>query len=249
MSVAARGAVSLTNEYKVLSEAQLQKEVEKCLNCHEKPCKDKCPVDCSPADFILAVRSGKDSDYKRAAGQIMEMNPLGGVCGVVCPDEHCMSACARSGIDVPVDIPAVQASIVNIARERGLFPKFKSPEEMNGKKIAVIGSGPSGLGATSVLASLGYEVCMYEKKDKLGGDIQLIPSFRLPEKTVQADIEFVTSMKGVTFKTGTEITDFKALLTEVGEFSRQIFSSRMLDFVFRPFSAYNSFLCAILNES
>jgi NADPH-dependent glutamate synthase beta subunit-like oxidoreductase len=95
--------------------------------CAEKPCREACPADCSPADFIMAAKVGAPSDFRRAAAHIMAANPLGGVCGVVCPDTHCMRACARATFDVPVNIPAVQATIIAKARELGVMPALDKP--------------------------------------------------------------------------------------------------------------------------
>ena len=104
-----------------LTDAQLGAEIQKCEYCEEKPCKEACPADCSPADFIMAVKVGEPSDYRRAAALIMGNNPLGGVCGAVCPDRHCMKACVHRTCDAAVNIPAVQATVVQRARELGLI--------------------------------------------------------------------------------------------------------------------------------
>ena len=66
-----------------LSDAQLKAEIDRCEYCAEKPCKKACPADCSPADFIMAAKTGAKQDYKRAAALILGSNPLGGVCGAV----------------------------------------------------------------------------------------------------------------------------------------------------------------------
>ena len=69
----------------VMTPAQLQTELLRCEYCEEKPCKEACPAHCSPADFIMAARVGNTSDIRRSAAEIMHANPLGGICGVVCP--------------------------------------------------------------------------------------------------------------------------------------------------------------------
>ena len=102
-------------------------ELNRCEYCEEKPCKDACPADCSPADFIMAARVGEKSDYRRAGALIMGSNPLGWVCGVVCPDYFCMKACSRRTFDQPINIPAVQASVMKRAYEAGLG-SFKAPK-------------------------------------------------------------------------------------------------------------------------
>jgi len=137
-----------------LSDAQLMSEIRRCEYCATKPCKSACPCDCSPADFMMAASGGSASDFKRAAGIILASNPLGGICGDVCPDHHCVAACSREKFDFPIQIPAVQASIIKKAREMGVSPEFELPPA-NGCKIAIVGGGPSGIGAAVTLRQLG----------------------------------------------------------------------------------------------
>src|SRR5512142_2238766 len=154
---------------------RLQTELLRCEFCEEKPCRDACPANCSPADFIMAARVGNPSDLKRSAAEIMRANPLGGVCGLVCPDRFCMAACSRKNFDGAINIPQVQATVVEMAKQFGGIPKFNTPAP-NGRKVAVVGGGPAGLGAASALAQLGYTVDIYEGRDQLGGMMNLIPS-------------------------------------------------------------------------
>ena len=147
-----------------LTDAQLKSEAERCLYCEEKPCREACPAGCSPADFMMAVRQMKKSDIKRAAKLILANNPFGGVCGTVCPDWFCMKACSRKTFDKPINIPAVQAAIINKAKELGCLPSFKA-EKSNGKKVAIAGAGPAGLAAAAMLAQKGYKVDIFEKYD------------------------------------------------------------------------------------
>ncbi len=158
-----------TIDERLMSHHQLQTELLRCEYCEEKPCKEACPVNCSPFDFIMAARQGHPSDIKRAAGEIMSSNPLGGVCGLVCPDRFCMAACSRKKFDGSINIPKVQATLVEMAKRLGGIPKFSTPAP-NGKKVAVIGGGPAGLGAASALAQLGYAVDIFEKPRVPGRD-------------------------------------------------------------------------------
>jgi dihydropyrimidine dehydrogenase (NAD+) subunit PreT len=183
-----------------LTNAQLQAELNRCEYCEEKPCKEACPADCSPADFIMAARVGEKSDLRRSAAMIMGSNPLGWVCGVVCPDYFCMKACSRRTFDRPIEIPAVQATVIKKANEVGMA-KFQRAEP-NGKTIAVIGAGPAGLGAASVLLQHGYKVAIYEQQKRAGGAMNLIPDFRLNKQVVRADIAFLKSLGEVEFKHG-----------------------------------------------
>ena len=102
-----------------MTPAQLQTELLRCEYCEEKPCKEACPAHCSPADFIMAARVGNPSDIRRSAAEIMHANPMGGVCGMVCPDTLCMAACTRKKFDGPINIPLVQATIVEMAKNLG----------------------------------------------------------------------------------------------------------------------------------
>jgi dihydropyrimidine dehydrogenase (NAD+) subunit PreT len=161
----------------------------------------------------MAARVGNPSDIKRSAAEIMHNNPLGGVCGLVCPDRFCMAACSRKNFDGSINIPKVQATIVEMAKRLGGIPKFSTPTP-KGKKIAVIGGGPAGLGAASVLGQMGYAVDIFESRDSLGGMMNLIPDQRLDKEVVQTDIEFLLSLGAITAKTGVKVEDPKQLLAQ-----------------------------------
>ena len=146
-----------------MSAKRLQTELLRCEFCEEKPCMSACPANCSPADFIMAARVGNPSDLQRSAGEIMRNNPLGGVCGLVCPDRFCMAACSRKKFDGAINIPQVQATVVQMAKELGGIPKLQVPAP-NGKKVAVVGGGPvpctviSDTGATATPATVAVSV-------------------------------------------------------------------------------------------
>ncbi|MFA5872673.1 MAG: FAD-dependent oxidoreductase [Anaerolineales bacterium] len=195
----------------VMTPAQLQTELLRCEYCEEKPCKEACPAHCSPADFIMAARVGNASDIRRSAAEIMHANPLGGVCGMVCPDTLCMAACTRKKFDGPINIPLVQATIVDMAKNLGGIPEFSRPKP-DGKKVAIIGGGPAGLGAAAALAQMGYAVEILEAADRLGGMANLIPDHRLEKNVVETDIQFILTLGNIKAKTGTRVNDPKALL-------------------------------------
>jgi len=174
---------------------------------------EACPVNCSPFDFIMAARVGNPSDIKRSAAEIMHNNPLGGVCGMVCPDTLCMSACTRKYFDGAINIPLIQATIIQMAKELGGIPKFSVPAP-NGIKMAVVGGGPAGIGTAAALAQTGYTVDIYEARDQLGGMMNLIPDHRLDKIVVETDIEFALSLGEIHAKTGTKIDNPEELLAQ-----------------------------------
>ena len=196
-----------------LTDAQLKNEIEKCEYCAEKPCKEACPADCSPADFIMAAKVGEKADFKRAAALILGNNPLGGVCGVVCPDKFCMKACVHDTFDSPLNIPAIQATIIQRAKELGVLPQFSKPKS-NRKKVAIVGAGPSGFGSAAVLAQKGYKVDIHNAEKKTGGMCNLIPDFRLDKKVLQTDLDFVKGLGNISIMTGKSISDPSLLARE-----------------------------------
>ncbi|HOH97507.1 MAG TPA: FAD-dependent oxidoreductase [Candidatus Cloacimonadota bacterium] len=172
-----------------LTDAQLFSEIHRCEFCATKPCKTACPCDCSPADFMMAASGGRPADFKRAAGIILASNPLGGICGDVCPDHHCVAACSREKFDSPIRIPDVQATIIQKAREMGQTPEFTPPASSLGK-IAIVGGGPAGIGAAVTLTQLGYTADIYDPEE-LAGQANLIPSGRLDKGMLMADLLFL----------------------------------------------------------
>src|SRR5512138_1348367 len=179
-----------------LTDAQLRAEVERCQSCETRPCRSGCPAGCSPADFILAARGGEPSDYRRAAAHILSHNPLGGVCGSVCPDSLCMARCSRRGLDAAVRIPAVQAAILRKARQLGAVPR-PGPLPATGHRVAVVGAGPAGLGAASVLARAGHTVHVLDRARQPGGMALLIPSHRLDPAVLASDVAWLLGLGDV----------------------------------------------------
>ncbi len=214
----------MTGTFRFLSDAQLRAELERCVQCEERPCQKACPADCSPANFILAARGGAQSDFRRAAAMILNANPLGGVCGAVCPDSFCMKACSRRLFDRAIDIPAVQAAIVERAKQSGLGKS--APVAPNGKRIAVVGAGPAGLAAAAVLGQRGFAVTVLDKRAQPGGMVNLIPDFRLPKKILRSDIAFVRRLGAITFRRGVTVASPEWLL---GSFDAVVVSAGLAE--------------------
>jgi NADPH-dependent glutamate synthase beta subunit-like oxidoreductase/dihydroorotate dehydrogenase/Pyruvate/2-oxoacid:ferredoxin oxidoreductase delta subunit len=173
---------------------------------------DACPAGVSPMDFILAAKVGLPSDYGRAAARILTANPLGGICGIACPDTLCMAACVYKRMNRPVDIPACQAAIIQRAKSLGVMPRLEGAEA-NGKKIAIVGAGPAGLGAAAALARLGYRVTVFEERSEPGGMCLYIPESRLPREVVQSDIAWLLAAGDITLKTDTRVMEPADLLS------------------------------------
>ena len=197
----------------ILTDAQLMNEIARCEFCEDKPCTIACPVGCSPADFLMAVKQGNKSDYKRAAAKIMSMNPLGSVCGNVCPDKHCMAACSRKTFDNPINIPDCQATIMAKARELDVMPEFKQAP-INNKTVAIVGGGPAGWGSAVVLSQMGYTVEIFERESTLGGAINYIPDTRLDKEILWDDFKYFTDPERVSVCYDTEISSPQTLLKD-----------------------------------
>jgi len=194
-----------------LTEAQLRAEIEKCEYCREKPCREACPADCSPADFIMAARVGAPSDYRRAAALILGANPLGGVCGAVCPERLCVQDCAKATVDRPVRIPAVQAEIIRRAKRLNVLPVFPAAPE-SGRRAAVVGAGPAGLAAAALLAQHGLAVDVFEREARAGGMANLIPDRRLGKDVLRSDIRFLTGLGSIRIHLRRPVDDPRELL-------------------------------------
>ena len=181
-----------------LDEATL--EASRCLNCPKPRCVQGCPVSLQIPRFIQALREG---DLRKAAGVIAEDSSLPAVCGRVCPQENqCEGACVLGIKGEPVSIGKLERFVGDWAiANAGDAPAADAPEP-KGKKVAIIGSGPSGLACASDLARLGYKVKIFEALHKVGGVLVYgIPEFRLPKDAVVArEVEAVRRL-GVEIET------------------------------------------------
>lgn len=201
------------NKKLYLTDAQLKSEIDRCLYCASKPCMKACPANCSPADFIMAAKCGGKRDYARAAESILKSNPLGQMCGLTCPDQFCMKACSRAAFDVPIKIPAVQATILEKARSMGVM-EAPAPVKPNGKNVAVVGAGPAGMAATAVLARKGYSITLFEDSSQVGGAANLIPEARLPHAVIEKDWAYIKTFGDITLNLNHRVANPHDLLKD-----------------------------------
>ncbi len=173
-------------------------ESQRCITCKNAKCVEGCPVSIDIPSFIAAV---KEEKFEEAFQIISKSSALPAVCGRVCPQEsQCEGKCIRGKKGDPISIGKLERFVADWARENGIKPA--APAEKNGKKVAVIGSGPSGLTCAGDLAKLGYDVTIFEALHKAGGVLVYgIPEFRLPkERVVGPEVENVKAL-GVKIET------------------------------------------------
>ena len=172
-------------------------EASRCLNCKNMPCVSGCPVNVRIPEFIAKIAA---HDYEGAYAIIKTTNSLPAICGRVCPQENqCESKCVRGIKGEPVGIGRLERFAADYAMAKGSAPaEIPAP---NGKKVAVIGSGPAGLTCAGDLAKLGYEVHIFEALHTPGGVLVYgIPEFRLPKALVREEIKNVEAL-GVKIET------------------------------------------------
>ena len=177
---------------------EAMEEASRCINCKNAQCIKGCPVSINIPGFIEKVKNG---DVEGAYQVISESSALPAVCGRVCPQEsQCEGKCIRGIKGEPVSIGKLERFVADSAREAGIKPQGAAKK--NGKKVAVIGSGPAGLTCAGDLARMGYEVTIFEALHEPGGVLVYgIPEFRLPKtKVVAKEIENVKSL-GVKIET------------------------------------------------
>lgn len=161
-------------------------EAQRCLNCKNRPCVEGCPVNISIPEFISKV---KESDFKGAYNIISQSSSLPAVCGRVCPQEtQCESKCTLGIKFEPVGIGRLERFVADY-HNANFMGELQIPAS-NGHKVAVIGSGPSGLTCAGDLAKKGYKVTVFEALHLAGGVLVYgIPEFRLPKAIVQKEVD------------------------------------------------------------
>ena len=181
---------------------EAMEEASRCIGCKNAKCIEGCPVKINIPGFISEIKKG---DIEAAYKVIGEASALPAICGRVCPQEsQCECKCIRGLKGEPVSIGKLERFVADYALENDIKPA--KAETTNGHKVAIIGSGPSGLTCAGDLAKLGYEVTVFEALHELGGVLVYgIPEFRLPkEKVVKKEIEKVKEL-GVKFETNVVI--------------------------------------------
>lgn len=195
---------------------QAMDEAKRCLNCKNKPCVGGCPVKIYIPDFISKVAEG---EFEEAYKIISQSSSLPAVCGRVCPQEtQCEGKCVRGIKGEPVAIGRLERFVADYHNASENAATTAKPVS-NGKKVAVIGSGPSGLTCAGDLAKLGYSVTVFEALHLAGGVLVYgIPEFRLPKSIVQKEIDGLKQL-GVTIETNTVVgktVSIDELMSEYG---------------------------------
>ena len=198
------------------NEEEARAEASRCLKCKNPQCVVGCPVSINIPGFVKQVEEG---NYEEAYKIIGESSALPAVCGRVCPQEsQCEGKCIRGIKGEAISIGKLERYVADWARENNIEPVKAA--ESSGKKVAVIGSGPSGLTCAGDLAKLGYDVTIFEALHEAGGVLVYgIPEFRLPKETVvKSEIENVKKL-GVKIETNVIIgksTKIDELMEEEG---------------------------------
>lgn len=205
-----------------LSKEEALQEASRCLYCYDAPCIQACPTSIDIPSFIRKITS---DNMKGSAKTIMSSNPMGASCSRVCPTEElCEGACVLNHSTKPISIGALQRYATDwaIQNEQVLF----EAGTQNGKKIAIVGSGPAGLSAARDLALMGYAVTIFEAKEEAGGlNTYGIVSFRLPKaisywevnQVKSLDVEIRTNTRvGIDISTTELLDSFDAVVLAIG---------------------------------
>jgi glutamate synthase (NADPH/NADH) small chain len=169
-----------------------REEAARCLGCKKPGCVEGCPVGIDIPGFVLLVAEG---DFAAGIRKIKETNALPAVCGRVCPqEEQCEIKCVLGKKGDPVAIGRLERFLADWEAEQGPIEP-PPPPAGNGRRVAVVGSGPAGITVAADLALLGYGVTMFEALHEAGGVLTYgIPEFRLPKAIVRREVEYVKSL-------------------------------------------------------
>ena len=206
LSLAARSDKYHVKAIKPLPRRKLYEKVP-LLDCFTAPCKGGCPIHQDIPEYIELCRKGA---YASALRLITEKNPLPFITGTICA-HNCMTKCMRNYYDEPVNIRATKL----VAAEKGYdayMAKITPPSPVtDGRKVAVIGGGPTGMSAAYFVGRAGIPVTLFEKADRLGGVVrQVIPAFRISDEAIDKDVALMEKM-GVEVKLNTEAPSVEEL--------------------------------------
>ncbi|WP_419013276.1 putative selenate reductase subunit YgfK [Dysosmobacter sp.] len=206
LSLAARSDKYHVKAIKPLPRRKLYEKVP-LLDCFTAPCKGGCPIHQDIPEYIELCRKGA---YASALRLITEKNPLPFITGTICA-HNCMTKCMRNYYDEPVNIRATKL----VAAEKGYdayMAKITPPAPVtDGRKVAVIGGGPTGMSAAYFVGRAGIPVTLFEKADRLGGVVrQVIPAFRISDEAIDKDVALMEKM-GVEVKLNTEAPSVEEL--------------------------------------
>lgn len=204
------GEVDRKMDLNVFTSIQAKLESTRCLMCADAPCSCNCPAGVDARSFIRKIRF---DNIEGAVRSLRQSNVLAASCSYICPTgTSCTRECTAKELLRPIDISGLQRYVMNYEIKNGMVAPEVPP--VNGKKVAVVGAGPAGLGCAAELRVRGHEVVVFEASNVAGGMLkQSIPSFRLPVEVVDFEVEFIEKL-GVEFKFGSKIDDPKKLLKD-----------------------------------
>ena len=178
----------------------VMEEANRCLQCKKPRCREGCPIHTNIPEVIRLLKEGRLND---AGWMLFENNPLTTVCALVCNHENqCEGHCVRGIKDAPVHFSVIESYISSTYANQ----MVKGPAVPNGRKAAVIGAGPAGLTVAIILARKGYQITIFDSRDKIGGVLRYgIPDFRLPDAVLDDMAYRHLELKGIRFRPNTYI--------------------------------------------
>ncbi len=192
-------AVNFSDSHAPLTKSQALIEAERCYYCYDAPCQTACPTSIDIPAFIARIAQGNE---RGAAREILEANPLGGMCARVCPTEMlCEQACVRNkNEDKPVEIGSLQRYATDALFDNPGAPLFTRAAS-TGKRIAVVGAGPAGLAAAHGLAMRGNDVVLFDAHPKLGGLNEYgLATYKTTNGFAQKEIDWLLSIGGISVR-------------------------------------------------
>lgn len=184
-----------------MTTAQALLEAERCLYCFDAPCATACPTGIDVPSFIRRIADG---NLRGAARQILQANPLGGMCARVCPTEDlCEKVCVRNTQEgVPVAIGRLQRHAVD-ALQSSDRPQLFTRAALTGKRVAVVGAGPAGLACAHTLACQGHNVVVFDARPKAGGLNEYgLATYKTADDYAQREVQWLLGVGGISLQLG-----------------------------------------------